>query len=318
MWNTNACDASLGGCYTCGNRIEYLISTGQTEQQACTKVSQEFSSGPCGPACHPLLCNDLLRLDDPDPTKLIWNDEFDVDGAPDPNKWAYDLGDGCDRGICGWGNSELQYYTNSPNNVIVANGVLRISAKRDPQLTYGKEYTSARLVSRGKQTFRYGRIRFRARLAGCTAAGTWPALWMLPEHWSYGGWPDSGEIDIMESVGYEENKFHGSIHTKAYNHAIGTQKTGSVVKPESDWHIFEIDWQGDKIRFAVDNDIYFVFAPDDINDSAQWPFNDDFHLLLNVAVGGNWGGLYGIDAAAFDGDGQYIEVDWVRSYSSSN
>jgi beta-glucanase (GH16 family) len=285
---------------------------GQTEEQACTKVSEQFPNGPCA-VCNPLTCG--LILDDPDPSKLIWNDEFNVDGAPNSTKWGYVIGDGCSQGICGWGNNELQYYTDSPENVVIANGVLRIIAKRDPQMTYGKEYTSARLVSKGKQTFRYGRIRLRARVAGCTATGTWPALWMLPENWVHGGWPDSGEIDIMEFVGYQGDKFHGSVHTEAYNHVIGTQVTASVMKPESDWHIFEIDWQVDKIRFAVDNEVYLVFDPEDINNSAQWPFHENFYLLLNVAVGGNWGGLKGVNATAFDG-GQYMEVDWVRAYSS--
>jgi beta-glucanase (GH16 family) len=311
IWNAQACRADLGGCYTCGSRIDYLKGLGQTEVQACTTVSNQFSNGPCGPVCNPSVCNELV-LDEPDPNKLTWSDEFNVDGAPDSTKWDYDLGDGCDKGICGWGNNELQVYTASPNNVLVGNGVLRISAKKA-----NGEYTSTRMVSRGKKAFRYGRIRLRARLAGCTAKGTWPALWMLPESWVYGGWPNSGEIDIMEAVGYEENMFHGSVHTSAYNHAIGTQKTGSVSKPEADWHVFEIDWQADKIRFAVDNQVYFVFAPDDISDSTKWPFNQDFHLLLNIAVGGNWGGLNGVDAPAFeDADGQYIEVDWVRAYSS--
>ena len=132
----------------------------------------------------------------------------------------------------------------------------------------------------------------------------------------YGGWPNSGEIDVMEAVGYEENKFHGSVHTGAYNHGIGTQKTASVIKSELDWHIFEIDWQEDKIMFAVNGEVYFTFAPDDVTDSAKWPFDQDFHLLLNIAVGGMWGAVEGVDAAAFEGDGQYMELDWVRVYSS--
>ncbi len=260
--------------------------------------------------CNPLVCNELV-LDEPDPTKLIWSDEFDIDGAPDSTKWDYDVGDGCNKGLCGWGNNELQWYTS--DNAVVADGVLRISAKKES--VNGREYTSARMVTRDKHVFRYGRIRFRARTSGCTARGTWPALWLLPEDWVYGGWPNSGEIDVMEAVGYEENKFHGTVHTGAYNHGIGTEKTGSVTKSELDWHIFEIDWQEDKIIFAVDGEVYFTFAPDDLNDSAKWPFNQDFHLLLNIAVGGNWGAAQGIDVAAFEGAGQYMELDWVRVYS---
>jgi beta-glucanase (GH16 family) len=286
-----------------------VIGTGQSPEQACTTVSKQFPSV-CGPRCNPLLCESTL-LDEPDPSKLLWSDEFDVDGAPDTSKWAYDIGDGCDKGICGWGNNELQWYTRS--NADVANGILRITARKES--LGGKEYTSARMVTRGLQAFRYGRIRFRAKLAGCIALGTWPALWLLPEQWVYGGWPKSGEIDVMEAVGYEENKFHGSIHTESFNHGIGTQKGGTIIKPESDWHIFEIDWQLDRIRFAVNKEVYFEFAPDDINNPAQWPFNEDFHILLNIAVGGNWGGLQGVDTAAFEGDGQYMEIDWVRVYS---
>jgi len=311
VWDTLACDDALDGCHTCGSRISWLQSNnGGDADEACKTVSEQFSNGPCG-FCNPLLCNNPV-LDDPDPTKLIWSDEFNVDGTPDPSKWSYDIGDGCDIGLCGWGNNELQYYTS--DNAVVANGVLRISAKKES--VGGRDYSSTRMVTRGNQAFRYGRIQFRARTAGCTARGTWPALWALPEEWVYGGWPNSGEIDVMEAVGYEENKFHGSVHTGAYNHGIGTQKTASVIKSELDWHIFEIDWQEDKIMFAVNGEVYFTFAPDDVTDSAKWPFNQDFHLLLNIAVGGMWGAVEGVDAAAFEGDGQYMELDWVRVYSS--
>jgi beta-glucanase (GH16 family) len=243
------------------------------------------------------------------PTKLIWSDEFDIDGAPDSTKWDYDVGDGCNKGLCGWGNNELQWYTS--DNAVVADGVLRISAKKES--VNGREYTSSRMVTRGKHIFRYGRIRFRARTSGCTARGTWSALWLLPEDWVYGGWPNSGEIDVMEAVGYEENKFHGGFHTGADDH---TKKTGSITKSELDWHIFDIDWQEDKIIFAVNGEVYLTYAPDDVNDSANWPFDQDFHLLLNIAVGGNWGGAQGVDEAAFEGTGQYMELDWVRVYSS--
>mmetsp|Transcript_22404 Transcript_22404/g.34596 ORF Transcript_22404/g.34596 Transcript_22404/m.34596 type:complete len:585 (-) Transcript_22404:45-1799(-) len=311
VWDTLACGDALDGCHTCGSRISWLQSNnGGNADDACKTVSEQFSTGPCG-VCNPLLCNNPV-LDDPDPTKLIWSDEFNVDGVPDPSKWSFDYGDGCDVGLCGWGNNELQYYTS--DNAVVANGVLRISAKKEA--VGGRDYSSTRMVTRGKQAFRYGRIQFRARTAGCTARGTWPALWALPEEWVYGGWPNSGEIDVMEAVGYEENKFHGSVHTGAYNHGIGTQKTASVIKSELDWHIFEIDWQEDKIMFAVNGEVYFTFAPDYATNSAKWPFNQDFHLLLNIAVGGMWGAVEGVDAAAFEGDGQYMELDWVRVYSS--
>lgn len=330
IWSSPACNGNdtnvEAECFSCGSRITWLQGQGmsETERSACIKVSEEFPSGPCGPFCNPLHCNpspptpdpSLPRLDEPDPSKLIWSDEFDIDGAPDSTKWTYDIGDGCTQGNCGWGNGEFQYYTDSPDNVIVENGLLRISAKRDPHWRYGKEYTSTRLVTRGKQAFRFGRIRLRARVNGCTAKGTWAALWMLADAMtSHDCWPDRGEIDVMEYVGYESNIFHGSVHTTKFNHKIGTQQTRDFTKSETEWHIFEIDWQVDKIRFAVDKELYFVFAPSDVKNTAEWPFNENFHLVLNIAVGGFWGALQGVDKAAFEGDGQYMEVDWVRAYS---
>jgi len=313
VWDYTACNGNE--CYTCGSRISFLQTTyDNTEEQACTQVSNEFPNNECGPACSPLLCNPEY-LDKPDEENLIWYDEFDVDGAPDSNKWGYDLGDGCSVGICKWGNSEEQVYTSDPNNVIVSGGILHISAKRtSPPPKPG--YTSTRMVTRGKKAFRYGRIRFRASLANCQAIGTWPALWMLPEDWVHGGWPSSGEIDVMETVGYEADKFFGTVHTEAYNHGIGTERGGSLSKSKDEWHIFEIDWQADNIRFAVDRQVFYQFTPGDISDYKQWPFDQDFHLLMNIAVGGSWGGAQGVDAASFEEEGQAMGVDWVRVYSS--
>lgn len=194
---------------------------------------------------------------------------------------------------------------------MVANGVLKITARRDGN----DEYTSARVITRNKQQFKYGRMRFRANIANCQAVGTWPALWMLPEQNIYGNWPNSGEIDIMESVGHEADKFFGTVHTGAFNHAINTQMGGHVFESKSEWHVFEIEWQVDRIKFAIDGRVYYEFAPPDLTEPAQWPFNQDFHLLMNIAVGGSWGGAQGVDSASFDGDGQYMEVDWVRFYS---
>ena len=183
--------------FTCGDRITYLqTDLGMSEYDSCKQVGEEFPSGLCRPtcsSCNPQLCN-AARLEDPDPSKLVWSDEFDVDGAPDPTKWTYDLGDGCSIGLCNWGNGEVAYYTSSAQNVVVTNGVLKITAKKDSG--FSLPYTSARLVTRGLATFKYGRVQFRASLANCQAIGTWPALWMLPEEKVYGGWPNSGEIDV--------------------------------------------------------------------------------------------------------------------------
>lgn len=250
-------------------------------------------------------------LEEPNEANLVWFDEFDVDGALDSSKWGYDLGDGCPN-VCGWGNNEWQQYTSELNNARINNGMLRISAKRDA----AGSFTSARVVSRGKFAFRYGRVRIRASVANGKALGTWPALWALPENWVYGGWPRSGEIDIMETVGYETDRFFGSVHTESFNHGIGTEKTGAIVISKDEFYIFEIDWQENNIRFAIDGKVYYQFTPDDVTDYKQWPFDQEFHILMNIAIGGNWGGATGVDEAAFNGDGQYMEVDWVRVYSN--
>ncbi|MGI9158170.1 MAG: glycoside hydrolase family 16 protein, partial [Saprospiraceae bacterium] len=182
---------------------------------------------------------------------LRWSDEFNYAGLPDSTKWSYDLGDGCPE-ICGWGNNELQYYTEKRlENARVEKGRLIIEARREK--TGARDYSSARLVSRNKGDWRYGRIEARAKLP--TGLGTWPAIWMLPTEWKYGGWPASGEIDIMEHVGYLPDSVFGSVHTKAFNHIMGTQSTqGIYVKNcEQAFHVYAVNWTPDYVEFLVDN-----------------------------------------------------------------
>jgi len=313
IWNNPVTDGA--GTFTCGERITYLQTTeggSKSEYDSCKQVGEEFPQDQCGPACNPLFCNALLE--DPDPSKLIWSDEFDADGAPNPAKWTYDLGDGCDIGLCNWGNGEDAYYTKSPSNVIVSNGVLRITAKKESGFTL--PYTSARMVTRGLHSFKYGRIQFRASLAKCKAVGTWPALWMLPEDKIYGGWPNSGEIDVMEAVGHESDRFFGTVHTATNNGMIGTQKGSSISNSKDGWYTFEINWEQDRIQFGIDGQIYFEYLRGDSVD--VWPFDQYFHLIMNIAVGGAWGGAQGIDVASFEGEGQIMEVDWVRVYADAN
>jgi len=240
---------------------------------------------------------------------LIWSDEFEgPDGsAPDPLKWDYDIGGH------GWGNNELQHYTDRRDNSFILNGVLNIRAVKENFGT--NDYTSARLVTKGLGDWTYGRYRIKARLQQCTGLGTWPAIWMLPTDWVYGGWPDSGEIDIMEHVGYETGKIHGSVHTRSFNHMIGTQKSGSRVVPDvGEWHIYDVIWTESKVEFIMDGFKYYEFSKVDQASFREWPFDQRFHLLLNVAVGGSWGGAGGLDSTAFEGNGQIMEVDWVRVY----
>lgn len=235
--------------------------------------------------------------------KLVWSDEFSVNGLPDPNKWDYDVGDH------GWGNNELQYYSNADlNNTRIENGILTIEAKADP--AHPKGYSSARMVTRGKASWQYGYFEIKAKLP--EGVGTWPAIWMLAEENRHGGWPKNGEIDLMEHVGYDPGKVHGTVHTEAFNHSIGTQKGGFTIVEnfKSEFHIYAIDWTEDKIDFYIDGKKYFSFANTGGN-YKEWPFNQPFHMILNIAVGGNWGGQKGINEKIWP---QKMEVDYVRVY----
>ncbi|MFS0490228.1 glycoside hydrolase family 16 protein [Leadbetterella byssophila] len=237
--------------------------------------------------------------------KPIWADEFNYEGLPDPKKWSYDVGNGNN----GWGNQELQYYTNArKENAFVSNGTLKIRAIKESY--EGQEYTSARLVSKKKGDFKYGRFEVRAKVP--TGRGTWPAVWMLPTDWEYGGWPSSGEIDILEHVGYDPDVVHISVHTKAYHHSIGTQKTASRKLPgaTNSFHLYRVDWTPTYIKGFVD-DVELFHFDNEGEDKNAWPFDQKFHWLINLAVGGMWGGQKGIDEAAFPAE---FEVDYVRVY----
>lgn len=231
-----------------------------------------------------------------------WRDEFDYEGRPDQAKWGYDLG------ASGWGNHELQDYTDRIDNAFVGNGVLTIEARREAR--EGAPYTSARLVSKGKGDFRYGRFVARAKLPA--GRGTWPAIWMLPTDWRYGDWPRSGEIDIMEHVGFDPDRIHVSVHTQAYNHVAGTQKTAirTVEGATTAFHVYRVDWTPDAVRGYIDDALVLEFANEGTGPDA-WPFDQRFHLLLNIAVGGDWGGKQGVDDAAFPAR---MQVDYVRVY----
>jgi beta-glucanase (GH16 family) len=235
----------------------------------------------------------------------VWQDEFDYTGKPDPQKWNYDLGDH------GWGNNELQAYTDNPWNAYVKEGKLTIEAIREKA---GKrDYSSARLVSKGKGDFLYGKFEVRAKLP--QGRGTWPAIWMLASGKTYGtkGWPDNGEIDIMEHVGFDQNRIHGNVHTKAFNHSIGTNRGNKIMvtNASSEFHVYACAWTPEYISILVDGVEYFKFRKESYYQWEQWPFDQPFHFLLNIAVGGNWGGQKGVDDSVFP---QKMEVDYVRVY----
>jgi beta-glucanase (GH16 family) len=235
--------------------------------------------------------------------KLVWSDEFNYKGLPDTTKWSYDVGGH------GWGNKELEFYTKSRlENARVENGHLIIEARKEEH--NGMGYTSARLVTKNKGDWKYGRVEVKAKIP--TSKGMWPAIWMLPTKGEYGGWPHSGEIDIMENVGYIPDSVFGTIHTGAFNGVKGTQKTKGVLRTDLSkaFHVYAIEWTETKIDFLIDGEKYYSFQNTG-NGSEEWPFDKEFHVLLNVAVGGNWGGKYGVDDSAFP---QKMEVDYVRVY----
>ncbi|MFP4479108.1 MAG: family 16 glycosylhydrolase [Candidatus Izemoplasmatales bacterium] len=256
-----------------------------------------------------LVADECQSIDNIDDWQPVWCDEFDVDGLPSDEHWAYDVGGD------GWGNNELQYYTDADlDNAFVEDGILNIKAIKED--FGGNEYTSARLVTKYRGDWEYGRIQVRAKLP--EGRGLWPAIWMLPTDWSYGGWPYSGEIDIMEYVGYDPDTIHGTIHTGAYNHGLGTQIGYSKTVPtaEEEFHVYEMIWEPSSIKLFIDGEQFAVFGynPDiniDIKNSDAWPFDQPFHLILNLAVGGNWGGAEGIDDSIFP---QSFQIDYVRVF----
>ena len=235
--------------------------------------------------------------------KVVWADEFDVDGLPSPKRWDYDVGGS------GWGNQELQFYTRRrAENARVENGVLIIEARREPW--EDRRFTSARLASKRKGDWTYGRIEAKARIP--KGSGSWPAIWMLATTIGPMKWPDDGEIDIMEHVGWDPGVIHGSAHTKRYHHSIHTEKTGTTQVPDASdaFHVYAVEWDAARIRWFVDDREYFSFAKES-GGKDVWPFDAPFHLVLNVAVGGTWGGEKGIDEDAFP---VRMEVDYVRVY----
>ncbi|WP_026755308.1 family 16 glycosylhydrolase [Sediminibacter sp. Hel_I_10] len=222
---------------------------------------------------------------------LVWSDEFDVDGAPDATKWTYDLGAG------GWGNQELQTYTNNAENVIVENGLLKIMAKAD-----GSSYTSARLKSENLYEFTYGRVEIRAKLPAAT--GTWPALWMLGADYETNTWPGCGEIDIMEQTGQDKNEVLATVHHPAVS--PGSGDTGSMALPTSttEFHNYSVDWTPEQITFLIDGELFRS-----VPNSPDLPFDSDFFMIMNVAMGGTLGGV--VDPGFTE---DVMEVDYVRVY----
>jgi beta-glucanase (GH16 family) len=225
---------------------------------------------------------------------LVWSDEFNTNGAPDPAKWGYDLGGG------GYGNNELEYYTNRPENVIVENGVLKIKAIKENY--NGSAYTSARLLSKDKFAFKYGKVEVSAKLPA--GVGTWPAIWMLGSNISTAGWPACGEIDIMEHRGSELNKIFGTLHYPGHSGGNADGNTKMISNATTAFHKYSLDWSASAIKIYVDDQLIHTVA-----NTASLPFNQDFFFILNVAMGGTFGGT--VDPNFTNAT---MEVDYIRVY----
>lgn len=247
----------------------------------------------------------------PEGYSLVWADEFSVDGLPDEANWDYDIY----RNKDGWWNDEAQYYSaERAENARVKNGRLIIEARKDGKHLRelsdygGQAYSSARLFTKGKASWQYGYFEMRAKLP--CGRGLWPAIWTLPEE--PGKWPDSGEIDIMEYVGHEPETFHATIHTKDFNHVIKTE-VGEKIEVETAckaFHTHSLLWTPDAIEISLNGRPYFHYENDNTGREG-WPFDRPHHIIMNLAIGGNWAGRQGIDTKAFPAR---MEVDYVRVY----
>jgi len=225
---------------------------------------------------------------------LIWSEEFDTPGSPNTTKWGYDTGGG------GWGNNELEYYTNRTDNVNISNGTLKIIALKE---NYGgSTYTSGRILTKDKFAFKYGKIEVRAKLPA--DKGTWPAIWMLGSNIATAPWPACGEVDIMEHVANQLNKIFGTIHYPGHSGANGVGGTTVISTATTDFHRYAVIWTATNIQFLVDDVAYFSTP-----NNATMPFNQNFFIILNLAIGGNFGGT--VDPAFSN---TQVEIDYVRVY----
>ena len=232
-------------------------------------------------------------------TDLVWEDDFNTDGAPDSTKWTYDLGTTDIFGNTGWGNQEAQSYTDNAENVIVEGGSLKITAKKE-----GNDYTSARIKTQGLYDFTYGRVEVRAKLPA--SQGTWPAIWMLGSNHPTAGWPYSGEVDIMEQRGDDKERVLGTSHwynTAGSNNASYGEST-AVENPSTEFHLYTVEWTEGAVKIFLDDVKYY-----ELTNSADLPFNADFYLILNVAMGGTLGG--DIDPS-FTQD--TMEIDYIKVF----
>ena len=228
--------------------------------------------------------------------KLFWSEEFNIDGRPDLNTWSYDIGNGPD----GWGNQELEYYTDRKENAYIDNGTLKIKAIKEEY--NGRSYTSARLLTKGKFQFKYGRVEVRAKLPA--EVGTWPAAWMLGAEFGKVPWPDCGEIDIVEHRGAELNKIVSAFHYPERHGGNCNANNTMITDATTQFHVYRMDWNEKEIKVYVDDKLFHSLQL-----TSSMPYQQDFYFLLNLAIGGGFGGPVDPNFKS-----SVYEVDYIRVY----
>ena len=244
------------------------------------------------------------------PWELVWSDDFNgMNGSsPDLTKWTFDVGGG------GWGNNELETYTNRTENAYIQDGLLVIQVLQETYTgpdNIPRDYTSARLKTQGLHQWTYGRVEARMKLP--YGQGLWPAFWMLGSDFGQVVWPESGEIDIMENIGREPSTIHGTIHGPGYVGDTGISSPYTLPGAQrfaDDFHVFTIEWEANVIRFYVDDNLYATCTPSNLPSGTNWVFNKPFFIILNVAVGGDWPG----DPDSTTVFPQTLLVDYMRVY----
>lgn len=311
LLSVNASGTALQGSGSFGivtNNADGVTSGGVTVAKG---NSSELKAAAATPAPAPLPTNTPAA----DQWTMVWSDEFN-DGVIDPEKWTYDLGDGSAVGNPGWGNNELEWYTDDEKNVKETDGNLVITARKEA--VNGKDYTSSRIKTKGLFSKKYGKFDIRAKAP--TGKGMWPAIWMLPENYEYGNWAASGEIDIMEGWGSRPDTVAGTIHYGGFwpdNVYSGKEYVFPDNGTIADYHTYSLEWEPGELRWYVDgvlfqtkNDWYSISVGQPANNAYPAPFNQEFHLLMNLAVGGNFDGNP-TPETVFP---QSMSVDYVRVY----
>lgn len=236
--------------------------------------------------------------------ELVWGDEFDYKGLPNPDKWSYE------RGYVR--NNEKQFYTvERSENARVEDGMLVIESRKEKYKNM--DYTSASVHTKDSYWIHYGRVEVRAKLP--TGRGMWPAIWMLGVNIDDVGWPECGELDIMENVGYDPDRVHANVHCEKYNHTKGNGKGHSltVSAPYENFHVYALEWSENRVDFYIDDQKHFTYRDEGTGWEA-WPFDEPHYLIINAAIGGSWGGQHGIDDSIFP---QKYYIDYVRVYAKS-